>query len=385
MTDNGLNFNHIKSAGALLLAALIVLGSVLTVAAAAAVPAEKAEIENNVANSMVYNNLTDDGTFHVLSAHEVSVKNNGVIKKIVVSGGTVADALNQAGVKLGENQISVPSASTEIKSDTDIVILNAKKVSLTADGKTQNVLLPYGKVGESIILAGIRLSQDDILSVDCNTKVDDISELSIKRVIYKNVSVTEAVPFESKKENSDEIDLGDSKLKTKGVDGEKLVTKRVKYIDGEKDDEKVISEKITKKPVDEVTLVGTKGAASAGGAGTFTDENGVKVSYSYKLTGSGTAYTAPAGALTASGHEVYEGGVAVNPALIPYGSKLYIETTDGIFSYGYATAIDTGGALMDGSAIVDLFYFSLDDCYSFGGRDVDVYVLELPQTRRLHK
>lgn len=375
MTDNGLNFNHIKSAGALLLAALIVLGSVLTVAAAAAVPAEKAEIENNVANSMVYNNLTDDGTFHVLSAHEVSVKNNGVIKKIVVSGGTVADALNQAGVKLGENQISVPSASTEIKSDTDIVILNAKKVSLTADGKTQNVLLPYGKVGESIILAGIRLSQDDILSVDCNTKVDDISELSIKRVIYKNVSVTEAVPFESKKENSDEIDLGDSKLKTKGVDGEKLVTKRVKYIDGEKDDEKVISEKITKKPVDEVTLVGTKGAASAGGAGTFTDENGVKVSYSYKLTGSGTAYTAPAGALTASGHGVYEGGVAVNPALIPYGSKLYIETTDGSFSYGYATAIDTGGALMDGSAIVDLFYFSLDDCYSFGRRDVNVYVL----------
>ena len=375
MTDNGLNFNHIKSAGALLLAALIVLGSVLTVAAAAAVPAEKAEIENNVANSMVYNNLTDDGTFHVLSAHEVSVKNNGVIKKIVVSGGTVADALNQAGVKLGENQISVPSASTEIKSDTDIVILNAKKVSLTADGKTQNVLLPYGKVGESIILAGIRLSQDDILSVDRNTKVDDISELSIKRVIYKNVSVTEAVPFESKKENSDEIDLGDSKLKTKGVDGEKLVTKRVKYIDGEKDDEKVISEKITKKPVDEVTLVGTKGAASAGGTGTFTDENGVKVSYSYKLTGSGTAYTAPAGALTASGHEVYEGGVAVYPALIPYGSKLYIETTDGSFSYGYATAIDTGGALMDGSAIVDLFYFSLDDCYSFGRRDVNVYVL----------
>ena len=35
MTDNGSNFNHIKSAGALLLAALIVLGSVLTVAAAA--------------------------------------------------------------------------------------------------------------------------------------------------------------------------------------------------------------------------------------------------------------------------------------------------------------------------------------------------------------
>lgn len=375
MNNNGSSFNPVKSAGAFLLASLIIIGSILTVAAAAAVPAEKTNVENNVANSMVYNNLTDDGDFHVLSAHEVTVNNNGQIQKIIVSGGTVADALKQAGVKLGENQISVPSVSTEINSDTDIIILNAKKISLTADGKTQDVLLPYGKVGESIILAGIRLSQDDILSVDRDTKISDISKLSIKRVIYKNVSVTEAVPFESKKENSEEIDLGDSKLKTKGVDGEKLVTKRVKYIDGEKDSEKVIAEKVTKKPVDEITLVGTKGAASTGSAGTFTDENGVKVSYSYKLTGSGTAYTAPAGALTASGNEVYEGGVAVNPALIPYGSKLYIETTDGSFSYGYATAVDTGGALMDGSAIVDLFYFSLDDCYSFGRRDVNVYVL----------
>lgn len=376
MTDNSSKFNPVKSAGALLLAVLMVVGSVLTVAAAAASPAAKAESDNNVADSIIYNNLCEDGDFHVLSAYEVTVKNNGQTTKVFVSGGTVADVLEKAGVQPGENQVSVPAASTAITSDTDVVIMNAKKISVTADGKTQDVLLPYGKVGESLILAGIRISPDDIISVDRNTRVDEISELSVKRVIYKNVSVTEEVPFESKKENSDEIELGEKKLKTEGVNGEKLVTKRVKYIDGEKSGEKVISEKVTKAPVDEVTLVGTKGAASAGGAGSFTDENGVEVSYKYMLTGSGTAYTAPAGALTASGHEVYEGGVAVNPELIPYGSKLYIETPDGSFSYGYATAIDTGGALMDGSAIVDLFYFSLDDCCNFGRRDVNVYVIE---------
>ncbi len=376
MNDDS-NFNPIKSAGALVLAALIVLGSVLTVAAAAASgDAAKSEADSNVVDSLVYDNLSNDGVFHVLSAYEVTVNKDGELTKLIVSGGTVADALASAGVTLGENQIAVPSADSEITADTDIVILNAKKISLTADGKTQDVLLPYGKVADSLLLAGVRLSQDDILSVDRDAKVDDIDELSIKRVVYKSVNVTESVPFESEKENSDEVELGETKLKTKGVDGQKLVTKRVKYIDGKKDGEKVIAEKITKKPVNEVTLVGTKGAASAGGAGTFTDTNGVEVSYSYVLTGSGTAYTAPAGALTATGNEVYEGGVAVNPSLIPYGSKLYIESTDGSFSYGYATAIDTGGALMDGSAIVDLFYFSLDDCYSFGRRDVNVYVIE---------
>ena len=37
--------------------------------------------------------------------------------------------------------------------------------------------------------------------------------------------------------------------------------------------------------------------------------------------------------------QVYEGGVAVNPAIIPYGSKLYIEAADASHVYGYATAV----------------------------------------------
>ena len=97
--------------------------------------------------------------------------------------------------------------------------------------------------------------------------------------------------------------------------------------------------------------------------------------YSSVVTGSGTAYTAPAGSLTATGVTAYHGGVAVNPNIIPYGSKLYIVSTDGSFVYGYATAVDTGGALMSGTAIVDCFYNTYDECVSFGRRNVNVYIV----------
>ena len=99
------------------------------------------------------------------------------------------------------------------------------------------------------------------------------------------------------------------------------------------------------------------------------------LSYSQALTGTATAYTSEYGALTATGVPAYVGGVAVNPNIIPYGSKLYIETTDG-FVYGYATAVDTGGALMDGSALVDLYMSTYDECINFGRRTVNVYVLD---------
>ena len=67
--------------------------------------------------------------------------------------------------------------------------------------------------------------------------------------------------------------------------------------------------------------------------------------------------------------------MAVNPSIIPYGTKMYITASDGSYVYGYATAIDTGGALMDGSAIVDLFMNSYADCANFGRRDVTIYIL----------
>lgn len=359
------------------MAAVVGFGSIFAVAAAATVPEENVNTASTeTTEKTVYDYLSGEGDFHVLSAYEVTVVNGDETVKLLSNGGKVSDILKEAGVELGENQISYPAYDSEIKGDCEIRVLDAKPVSITADGETKEVLLPDGTVEEALQLGSVKLGKDDILDVKRTTPVSKVKSITIKRVTYKDETVSETIPFDKVKENSDELDLGETKIKTEGIDGEKAVVNRVKYIDGERDSSLTIAEKVVKKPVDEVTLVGTKGAASADGAGTFTDENGVEVSYKYKLTGSGTAYTAPAGASTATGTPVYEGGVAINPDLIPYGSKLYVESTDGSRVYGYATAIDTGGALMDGSAIVDVFYFSYDACCNWGRRDVNVYVIE---------
>ena len=70
------------------------------------------------------------------------------------------------------------------------------------------------------------------------------------------------------------------------------------------------------------------------------------------------------------------GHVAVNPNLIPYGSKLYITSADGSFVYGYAIASDTGTALIDGTIGVDLFYDTYLESLLNGLRTVNIYVLE---------
>lgn len=377
-----------KSAVALILAATVVLGSVFTVAAAIQSYGNNAENseDNNGFKSKVEYELssgdlvvTKNNDFNldvtIIDANKITINNGSDTLVVPLAKGTVADALKKAEITLADNEISVPALDSKITGDTEINIYKTKTVSVTADGKTKDVKLALVNVYDALNYAGYEVDDDDILSTSHSDDVENINAVTIKRVTYKTESTKEKIAYDTVKKNSDKVELGETKVKTEGKDGEKIVTREVKYIDGKKSSNKIVAEKTIKEPVDKVVLVGTKGAATSGGAGTFTDSNGATVAYSQMLTGSGTAYTAPAGAGTATGVPAYHGGVAVNPNIIPYGSKLYIVSTDGSFVYGYATAVDTGGALMDGSAIVDCFYNTYDECVNFGRRDVNVYVI----------
>lgn len=105
------------------------------------------------------------------------------------------------------------------------------------------------------------------------------------------------------------------------------------------------------------------------------DENGVPTEYVNVLTGNACAYTAAPDALMSTGKAVFQGYVAVDPDIIPYGSELYIVAEDGEV-YGYAIAADTGYSVRKGHIIVDLFMNEYDDCIQWGNKPVNVYVLK---------
>lgn len=375
------NFRPLRSVMTFALAAAIVTGSVYTVAAAAnfdadakqTVTTEGVELANG---DIIYAGLGETGfTSSMLKAVEIKIDCNGEHRSVSLAKGTVVDVLERTGITPAYDEVVEPALSTPIAENLTVKIYKGKKLSITADGKTDSVYVPNGNVCDVLTELGYKLSDDDILNVNRNSNIEDADKIVIKRVTYKNETETQSVNFETVKKNSKDVELGKTKVQTEGKKGEALVTKMCKYIDGKKVSSETVDTKITKEPVDKVVLMGTKGSNVSNPAGTFTDNNGNTVAYSSVVTGSGTAYTAPAGSLTATGVTAYHGGVAVNPNIIPYGSKLYIVSTDGSFVYGYATAVDTGGALMAGTAIVDCFYNTYDECVNFGRRNVNVYIV----------
>ena len=104
--------------------------------------------------------------------------------------------------------------------------------------------------------------------------------------------------------------------------------------------------------------------------------DGRPVNYKRLITGKASAYTYGDGNKTATGKGVRPGYVAVNPKIIPYGTKLFIRTPDGKYMYGYASAEDTGGFIYwSNPRVVDLFFTSESACRTFGVRNIEIYVL----------
>lgn len=334
----------------------------------------------------------------VVRAFDVKITYRGEELVVKVADGTVEEAISAAGITLTGAEAVTPALESAVTADTEIIIVADNIVYLTADGETNAYSTKADTVQEFFEQEGVIVGEDDILNVNLSEGVYDSMEIVLQRVEYKEEIKTEVIDYEFiTKEDSDMLE-GIREIEQYGIEGEKKVTYKCKYIDGELADSQVIEEEVISEPVHQVELVGTKEEeteppyvyeeeyyeppqvsskpqTNSGGAGTFTDASGNTVSYKKVLTGSATAYYAAEGSHTATGVPVYVGGVAVNPNIIPYGTKMYIVSSDGSRVYGYATAVDTGGALMSGSCLVDLFYPTYQDCVNWGRRDVTVYIL----------
>ena len=104
--------------------------------------------------------------------------------------------------------------------------------------------------------------------------------------------------------------------------------------------------------------------------------NGEVLTYKGTMQVVATAYSQfdkGCGMITATGTTVHIGSVAVDPRVIPLGTRMFIISNDGDYVYGIATAEDTGSSIKE--AKIDLYYPSVEECLNFGRRNVTVFFL----------
>ncbi len=248
-------------------------------------------------------------------------------------------------------------------------------VTIQADGQEYPVKMVYGTVADALNRAGITLDADDYTEPALDQNVTMGDEIIVHRVDYLDRVETQAIPYETSYVYTSLYFRNTKRATTlqHGSEGQQTITTRDRYVDGELENSVVVDVTTTVEPTDHIIKTYGAGAPVSPLTGPDGTTNAPS-SYKKVLTGKATGYYAKSGK-GSSGLGLGYGTVAVDPDVIPYGTLLYIASTDGSFVYGYAIATDTGVALQDGHVLVDLFYETYAESVINGAIQVNVYVV----------
>jgi len=281
------------------------------------------------------------------------------IQKTFTAASTVGEYLAAAGVELAPEDEVTPGLATPITDDMTINVTHAVNVRITADGSTKNLTILPVTVRTALHQAGISLGEMDEVTPALDSIIAGDSSIQVTRITVKEwVEKAVTKPQEIRKADSG-LSIGSTRVLVRGVSGITENTWQVVYRDGVETDRQLLVSRNVRKPVSRVVAYGTKAIENAAVA---------NVDFSTKEALSVTATAYVAGGITKSGLPAKVGVIAVDPSVIPLGTKVYVE------GYGYAIAADTGGKIK--SNRIDVCLPTQAECVAWGVKRVKLYVLD---------
>lgn len=294
----------------------------------------------------------EGGIIVVDRLNTVYIKYDEIITAYNVYADTVAEVFAEIGISTENCQIDY-SLSAPVENGMIINVAGAKTVILNADSTSSTISAIGSTVADVISLAGISLDGDDYVEPALDTAIEDGMEITVYRVTVKTETRKETIKFSTETKQNSDMDTGTSEIEVAGQNGEKQVEYRVTYINGREASKEELSSTVTKEPVTEVKVVGTKQGS--------VEPNGVQSANGYSvgqtIKGKYTHYCSCAkccgksNGVTASGKKVYTG--MPNPYYVacnwlPLGSVISVNGTN-------YTVVDRGGSGLSSGGRIDIY------------------------------
>ena len=305
---------------------------------------------------------------------------------------TVGEMLAEAGIELSEHDKVSPGPQERLGESNTISIEQAYEFTLIDEGQERKYWTTSTTIEEFLKSENIQLNEFDRLEGNKEDVVDPNSVVQIVRVEKVADVVEEEAIFAIETRNDESLLKGHEKVVQQGEKGKVSREFEVVKEDGKEISRKMIAEKTLKEPQTKIVAIGTKVMVASATSAPASASKSKLVSKSSAAVGvsrdnsavseggnefyvSATAYTADCNGctgVTATGINLKSNPnlkvIAVDPSVIPLGSKVWVE------GYGYAVAGDTGGAIKGKK--VDLHFPTKDAAYKFGNRQVKIKVIK---------
>jgi uncharacterized protein YabE (DUF348 family) len=291
---------------------------------------------------------------------------------------TVKEVLDQNGINVSPDDFISTTLDKKLQkiAKNTIEIKRAIPVNVYIDGTETKVMTYRSTVQEALTNSRVKLSSLDKLDgLEPGDKI--VKDMNIKVIRVKEELQSEKIPVEYNVINreNNHLDKGKQLVIKEGKVGIREKIFKVIYEDGKQVIKQLKSDNVIASPINKIIEFGT--------VLNFRTSRGDIVRYKKVMNMSATAYTSsfadtgkskgdPGFGITYSGKKARVGLIAVDPRVIPLGTRMYIEC-NGRADYGFATAADIGGAIKGNK--IDLYFNSSTEVNNWGRKKVQVYIL----------
>lgn len=290
-----------------------------------------------------------------------------------------ARILSEAGFSLEEDDFYTTATTDGV---SEITVQRAMKVTIDNCGQTMEVN-SYGEtLAELLNRLGIQSTGQYSVSLALAAEVYDGMQVEVVRTVQSQETYVIDVPYQVNRYEDPTLPAGQETVVVEGVTGQVQRKANVVYRNAQEQSRTVLEETVLVNTVDQIVAVGTgenvggKNTQPLIGDGVIVLPSGEVLTYTSKDQYLATAYTKTddgCDEITATGTRVRVGTVAVDPTVIPYGTRMFIVANDGSYIYGIGTAEDCGGSIK--GKRLDLYFETDPECWQFGRRDCTVYFL----------
>jgi uncharacterized protein YabE (DUF348 family) len=316
-------------------------------------------------------------TGFVWAQKQVTVVIDGRSSRVNTQAKDVAGVLRQAHVSLSQGDVLTPRKDADVTDGMTVVVRHAIPVTVRLGGDETRVDVVGTTVADALMAAGADLSPDADVSPAIDTKLAAGMVITAPQRFTRIKTQDVVVPFETETFADASLPRGTRQIIMAGSSGLKMQVTKTIVSDGIEGASAVTLEKTITPPVAQLEAVGPGASGKDSGTAKVIpakrSSGSSKVPTGRRMRLVSTAYSpnepgGGGGPSTAMGRPAVFGVAAVDPHVIPLGSRLYV------VGYGYAMAYDTGGAIKGDR--IDLCFDSGGECERWGRKPVTVIVLD---------
>lgn len=282
--------------------------------------------------------------------------------------GTVEQVLQNLNVDVNGGDRITPAPDATVSRGMTVAIERGVAATIAVDGRQIVHRAPPRTVREFLAQAGVTVGPLDRVTPPLDAFVEDDVVIRVVRVRQEEYVTEAPIPYDTWRWAEPSWERGHVGLLRAGREGVERRTVLATYEDDRLVHQLVVDRETVESPQAEIIGIGTRIVVrtmeTPAGTIRYTDVLDMEATAYYPGPESTGVW---ADGFTATGLKAGHGVIAVDPSVIPLGTRVYVP------GYGIAVAGDVGGAIRGN--IIDLAFDTYREAMHFGRRQVQVYIL----------